>query len=167
MAHSPQVGGVGVGWRRRSWIRLVAAGRVDLQRLGLHGPAKLARPGHRYRSLDEQPLMRCENGGQWPCAATPLAGFLCPTRRPVACYPFTSLPPPNYTPAAMVAKSDYAANGGDVYCSPGSIGLGPAIAAMAMVGRRPLPLLVWRRSKLLIVRLCSLPPGRAPRAREL
>ncbi|MGO9108816.1 MAG: DUF1559 domain-containing protein [Thermoguttaceae bacterium] len=43
---------------------------------------------------------------------TPLAGFLCPTRRAVALYPFTSLAA-NYNRTDMVAKSDYAANGGD------------------------------------------------------
>ena len=56
----------------------------------------------------------------------PLAAFLCPTRRAVALYPFTIATAANYNlPAApaLAAKTDYAANGGDVYAAPGTIGI--------------------------------------------
>jgi len=55
----------------------------------------------------------------------PLPGFLCPTRRAIALYPFTSTAA-NYTPPPMTAKSDYAANGGDVSASPDILGLWPS-----------------------------------------
>jgi hypothetical protein len=60
-------------------------------------------------------------------AGTPLGGFLCPSRRAVALYPFTSAAA-NYNPASlnpsnMVAKTDYAANGGDNFETPSSLGI--------------------------------------------
>lgn len=56
----------------------------------------------------------------------PMAGFLCPTRRTAALYPYNpykSGTPANFSPPASntVAKTDYAANGGDVVCNPGVI----------------------------------------------
>ncbi len=49
-----------------------------------------------------------------------LAGFLCPTRRAVALYPYTCTTAMNFTltSVSVVAKTDYAANGGDVYNYP-------------------------------------------------
>ena len=55
--------------------------------------------------------------------ATPIGTFICPTRRAVALYPFTSYDTSNYTKDNMVAKTDYAANGGDVYTSPDAMGI--------------------------------------------
>lgn len=53
-------------------------------------------------------------------AQTPLSGFLCPTRRAFALYPYTCTTTTNFTisSTALVAKTDYAANGGDVYNYP-------------------------------------------------
>ncbi len=58
-------------------------------------------------------------------AATPLNGFLCPSRRTVGLYPVNSPTPANYTQPPLLAKTDYAANGGDIYCSPGTMNLWP------------------------------------------
>jgi hypothetical protein len=62
-------------------------------------------------------------------AATPLAGFLCPTRRAVGLYPFTSTAI-NYNVSAapnnLTAKTDYAANGGDKSASPDVMGIWPS-----------------------------------------
>jgi len=58
--------------------------------------------------------------------STPLSAFICPTRRAVALYPFTSYDTANYSRDAMVAKTDYAANGGDVYASPDALGIWPS-----------------------------------------
>jgi prepilin-type processing-associated H-X9-DG protein len=55
--------------------------------------------------------------------ATPMGGFLCPSRRAVALYPFTSYDTANYNTDTMVAKTDYAANGGDTYASPDAMGI--------------------------------------------
>ena len=54
---------------------------------------------------------------------TPLAMFICPTRRRVKLYPHypntaVSNKPKNGNVSEMVAKSDYAANGGDKYVGP-------------------------------------------------
>jgi prepilin-type N-terminal cleavage/methylation domain-containing protein len=57
---------------------------------------------------------------------SPLALLNCPTRRRAALYPYDmSWPPRNYNNVAMVAKSDYAINAGDVVCpgGPGPLSL--------------------------------------------
>jgi prepilin-type N-terminal cleavage/methylation domain-containing protein len=46
--------------------------------------------------------------------ATPISLFYCPTRRPVQAYPHGGRPPRSYTPPPDAAKSDYAANMGDI-----------------------------------------------------
>jgi prepilin-type N-terminal cleavage/methylation domain-containing protein/prepilin-type processing-associated H-X9-DG protein len=56
---------------------------------------------------------------------TPLGGFLCPSRRAVALFPFTSYAEPNYKGSPMVAKTDYAANGGDTPAWPSVFNLWP------------------------------------------
>jgi prepilin-type N-terminal cleavage/methylation domain-containing protein/prepilin-type processing-associated H-X9-DG protein len=57
---------------------------------------------------------------------TPLGGFLCPTRRAVSLFPFTSYFEANYVDISnKVAKTDYAANGGDKGYTPGSFGIWP------------------------------------------
>ena len=54
---------------------------------------------------------------------TPLGILHCPLRRPAALYPNGSYRSYYYTNAAdNVAKSDYAANGGDVYCTSNACG---------------------------------------------
>ena len=78
-----------------------------------------ARPGHGKRPCEK-------NSWKQPGAIVPLGGFICPSRRAVALYPIDSPTPANYnqpTDPPNVAKTDYAANGGDIYCSPGSIGI--------------------------------------------
>jgi hypothetical protein len=62
---------------------------------------------------------------------TAVANFNCPTRRRVQLYAFkstasggTGCPPANYDSVAMVARSDYAANGGDKNTRPSLIGSG-------------------------------------------
>ena len=59
--------------------------------------------------------------------ATPLATFYCPSRRAANAYPYTSgsgacvnVYP---TPPTIVGRSDYAANGGDVYADPSTGGV--------------------------------------------
>lgn len=57
-------------------------------------------------------------------AATPLPGLNCPSRRQAQGYPSGSSPTPvNYTVPTLVARTDYAANGGDRNTHPGAIGL--------------------------------------------
>ncbi len=58
-------------------------------------------------------------------SSTPLAAFNCPSRRALGLYPTTNYVPANYNKDVAVAKSDYAANGGDNYCSPGTMGIWP------------------------------------------
>jgi len=55
--------------------------------------------------------------------STPLAVFNCPTRRRPAAYPHWGFQYKFADPVSLVAKSDYAANGGDKVTHPGSIGL--------------------------------------------
>ena len=53
-------------------------------------------------------------GSPWPC-------YYCPTRRPPIAYPWTnSWSIVNAGLPKMVGRNDYAANGGDVYTSPGA-----------------------------------------------
>ena len=63
-------------------------------------------------------------GGKMPSAAvmaqaanraqTPIAIYICPTRRKFRAYPYSHTPPLNCTSlSSVVARSDYAANGGD------------------------------------------------------
>jgi len=66
-------------------------------------------------------------------AMTPLAAFNCPTRRRTTAYPYLSYkkggtggPPANYLEPVAVARSDYAANGGDVNSHPGALGVWPS-----------------------------------------
>jgi prepilin-type N-terminal cleavage/methylation domain-containing protein len=62
-------------------------------------------------------------------ATKPLAVFNCPTRRRLAAYPYTTVYAANSNVAndqavpVMVGKTDYAANGGDVYSGPGAMGI--------------------------------------------
>jgi prepilin-type processing-associated H-X9-DG protein len=55
--------------------------------------------------------------------STPLVGFYCPSRRPAIAYLFCTSPaPPNASlvpGTSLVGHSDYAANGGDWYFTPG------------------------------------------------
>ena len=77
---------------------------------------------------------------------TPIGSFLCPTRRALGLYPYTDIAPANYTQTATVAKTDYAANGGDIQASPGIDGdLVHPTAATAIAGRRPVPPLLRSR----------------------
>jgi prepilin-type N-terminal cleavage/methylation domain-containing protein len=89
--------------------------------------------------LEQKPLY--DLGAGLPAAAKstanaervqmPLVMFNCPTRRRALTYPYKSYidggsggPPANYDNVTMVARSDYAANGGDKITLPSSIGGG-------------------------------------------
>jgi prepilin-type N-terminal cleavage/methylation domain-containing protein len=61
---------------------------------------------------------------------TPLTMFNCPTRRRAILFPYadynhggTGGPPANYASVTSVARSDYAANGGDKMTEPSNIGI--------------------------------------------
>ena len=51
------------------------------------------------------------------------AVFSAPTRRTAALYPFHDIQPANYNQTAAVAKTDYAANGGDWLSNPAALGI--------------------------------------------
>ncbi len=53
----------------------------------------------------------------------PIGGFLCPSRRAKVLYPFTASASANFNRTDMVAKTDYAANGGDKISTPGNMGI--------------------------------------------
>jgi prepilin-type N-terminal cleavage/methylation domain-containing protein/prepilin-type processing-associated H-X9-DG protein len=54
---------------------------------------------------------------------TPVGSFLCPSRRAAAAYPYTGSSPTNCNLTAVVAKTDYAANGGDLVSNPEAMGI--------------------------------------------
>ncbi len=66
-------------------------------------------------------------------ATMPVATFNCPSRRRSVAYPYrhyneggTGGPPANYAEPDTVARSDYAANGGDTNTHPGALGIWPS-----------------------------------------
>jgi len=71
------------------------------------------------------PASALKKAANFQRSQVPLAGFLCPTRRAVALYPHTSTAV-NYNLPTMAAKTDYAANGGDIYSSPDAMQLWPS-----------------------------------------
>ena len=104
------------------------AGRLDLQHPAVHRAASAARPGRRATSDARRRCRPTRNGSprRWRCSIAPRGGRRSPTRGP---WDGTwSTPTSARRPA--VARSDYAANGGDkctaIACTPSrTIGTGP------------------------------------------
>ncbi len=71
--------------------------------------------------------------------STPLAVFNCPTRRRPAVYPHTGFQYRYSDRVSTVAKSDYAANGGQTCTHPGSLGLWPDHCSNSDCGPNSLP----------------------------
>ena len=96
------------------------------------------------------------------CAATPVTTLNCPTRRRAITYPWTSAPwwyfTANIHPNASsgLARTDYAANGGDVYTDPG-LPAGPERCS-------PVRTRVGNRSSCGTAGRPALPKSRIPQA---
>ena len=98
--------------------RLASAGRMDLQRPALHRAAGVARLGHRaWRGI-----RRRRSTCNMQRMSTPLEHLYCPSRRQTIAYPWSvgSRAAQLRHRRRPVGRTDYAANGGDYYTSPGT-----------------------------------------------
>lgn len=86
--------------------------------------------------------------------ATPVSTFYCPSRRPPDAYPWTNTGSFNFTPPPLAAKSDYAANLGDVLASC-ETDIGPRTLEEAAT-------YVWRLSGTAFVRKAEMQGSFSP-----
>ena len=96
--------------------------------------------------MEQQALHDMGSNGNYAArsqkAAVPVATLNCPTRRPAITYPYLDQSwwaYVNITPGSMIARCDYAANGGDRYAGacwagPSSAGLGDGYTASDWAG---------------------------------
>ncbi|MGC4006344.1 MAG: DUF1559 domain-containing protein [Pirellulales bacterium] len=111
--------GLGLGRRSRSGLRHASARRLGLQHPAVHGRDRAARSGQGSN-------LRRERAAGKLRVATPIAALNCPTRRRPEQFPYKhGTNYANIDKPTTIARTDYAANGGDTGRRSTSTNYGP------------------------------------------